>query len=213
MKPAAEAAAPKLSEAAPAVAPAREAGVEVKPETKAEAKVEVKVEAKVEPKVEVKPEMKPEAAPSPAPETQSAVRPAEETPMPDMAKAGSEMPAPAGEPIASDNAATVSAIRDSEGLHVTFAFATETPAAMFRRADTVWLVFDTTKPLDLAPIQDSHLVPGMVASSHVADPGQLRTCHRYRFGHPARHVGMAVDDYDESCSFAIEPRPPRGGEG
>jgi tetratricopeptide (TPR) repeat protein len=145
MKPAAEAAAPKLSEAAPAVAPAREAGVEVKPEMKAEAKVEAKVE--------VKPEMKPEAAPSPAPETQSAVRPAEETPMPEMAKAGSETPTPAGEPIASDNAATVSAIRDSEGLHVTFAFASETPAAMFRRADTVWLVFDTTKPLDLAPIR------------------------------------------------------------
>ena len=72
MKPAAEAAAPKLSEAAPAVAPAKEAGVEVKPETKVEAKVEVK------------PEMKPEAAPSPAPETQSAVRPAEETSMPEI---------------------------------------------------------------------------------------------------------------------------------
>ena len=36
---------------------------------------------------------------------------------------------------------------------MTFAFATETPAAMFRRADTVWLVFDTTKPIDLAPIR------------------------------------------------------------
>ncbi|MDE2471704.1 MAG: tetratricopeptide repeat protein, partial [Bradyrhizobium sp.] len=52
-----------------------------------------------------------------------------------------------------DNAATVSAIRDSEGLHVRFSFATMTPAALFRRADTVWLVFDTTKPLDIAPIR------------------------------------------------------------
>ena len=26
---------------------------------------------------------------------------------------------------------------------------------MFRRADTVWLVFDTTKPIDLAPIRSN----------------------------------------------------------
>jgi tetratricopeptide (TPR) repeat protein len=140
IKPAAEAAAPlKSSEAAPSVSdkPAKEAGVEIKTEAKAETKAEPKIETNTETKAEIKPE----AAPSPAPETQSAVRSAEETPM------------PAGEPMASDNAATVSAIRDSEGLHVTFAFATETPAALFRRADTVWLVFDTTKPLDIAPIR------------------------------------------------------------
>ena len=40
------------------------------------------------------------------------------------------------------NAATVEARRDSDGLRVIFSFATPTPAAMFRRADTVWLVFD-----------------------------------------------------------------------
>ena len=167
-KPAAAPAAPaKPSEAAPPAAdkPVKEAAVEAKGEAKTEPKIEAKIEAKTEakteakieakteaktegkieakaePKVETKPAIKPEAAPSPAPETQSAVRPAE------------EMPAPAAEPMASDNAATVSAIRDSEGLHVTFAFASETPAALFRRADTVWLVFDTTKPLDVAPIR------------------------------------------------------------
>ena len=141
-KPEAEAAPPpKTSEAAPPAPekPAKEAAVEVKSEAKPEAKVEPKVEIKAEPKIETKVETKPEAAPSPA--TQSAVQPEP------------EMPASAAEPMQGDNAATVSAIRDSEGLHVTFAFATETPAAMFRRADTVWLVFDTTKPLDLAPIR------------------------------------------------------------
>ena len=140
VKPAAEAATPaKTSEAAPSGAdkPAKEAAVEVKAETKAEPKVEKAPETKAE----IKPDIKPEAAPSPAPETQSAVRPAE------------EMPAQAGDPTPGDTTATVSAIRDSEGLHVTFAFATETPAALFRRADTVWLVFDTTKPLDIAPIR------------------------------------------------------------
>ena len=43
--------------------------------------------------------------------------------------------------------------RDSDGLRVTFSFATATPAALFRRADAVWLVFDSTKPLDVEPIR------------------------------------------------------------
>ena len=34
-----------------------------------------------------------------------------------------------------------------------FSFAAATPAALFRRADTVWLVFDSTKPLDIEPIR------------------------------------------------------------
>ena len=36
-----------------------------------------------------------------------------------------------------------------------FAFATETPAALFRRADTVWLLFDTAKPIDIEPIRNN----------------------------------------------------------
>src|SRR6201999_2557220 len=98
-----------------------------------------------------------------APDTQSAVHPASETPMPEMAKATPVASAPAPATIAGDNGAEVSAIRDSEGLHVRFSFASETPAALFRRADTVWLVFDTAKPLDLAPIRSnggSIIAPG-----------------------------------------------------
>jgi tetratricopeptide (TPR) repeat protein len=136
---------PKQSEATPAP--------EVKPEIKTETEAEAKPDVKVETKAEAKLETKPEAAPSPAPDTQSAVRPASETPMPETAKAGPVTSTPALEPMAGDNTAAVSAIRDSEGLHVTFSFAAETPAALFRRADTVWLVFDTTKPLDVAPIR------------------------------------------------------------
>jgi tetratricopeptide (TPR) repeat protein len=73
--------------------------------------------------------------------------------------ASSELPkappaaAPAPEILPDDHAASVSAIRDSEGLHVTFAFDAVTPAALFRRAETVWLVLDTTKPIDLAPFK------------------------------------------------------------
>jgi tetratricopeptide (TPR) repeat protein len=52
-----------------------------------------------------------------------------------------------------DRPAAVDAKRDSGGLRLSFSFATATPAAVFRRADTVWLVFDSTKPVDIEPIR------------------------------------------------------------
>jgi hypothetical protein len=60
---------------------------------------------------------------------------------------------PAPESAAKDKAATVEARRDSDGLRVTFSFAAPTPAALFRRADTVWLVFDHANPIDIEPIR------------------------------------------------------------
>ncbi|MEH2502659.1 putative negative regulator of RcsB-dependent stress response [Bradyrhizobium sp. AZCC 1578] len=54
---------------------------------------------------------------------------------------------------AKDKTPVVEARRDSDGLRVTFSFAAPTPAALFRRADTVWLVFDQTKPVDIEPIR------------------------------------------------------------
>ena len=43
--------------------------------------------------------------------------------------------------------------RSSDDLRVTFGFAGPTPVAAFRRSDSIWLVFDTDKPIDPAPIQ------------------------------------------------------------
>ncbi len=107
--------------------------------------------------VEVKPEIKPEiAAKAPAAqETPRAAPPANAMPPLEAPKASAEPAAAAAETVPGDNAASVSALRDSEGLHVTFSFATITPAALFRRADTVWLIFDTTKPIDLAPFKSN----------------------------------------------------------
>jgi tetratricopeptide (TPR) repeat protein len=73
---------------------------------------------------EAPPKMIPPAAPAPLPEAKSSVSPS-----------------------------NVTARRDSDGLHLTFSFPTATPAALFRRADTVWLLFDSTKPIDLEPIR------------------------------------------------------------
>ncbi|SHL57739.1 hypothetical protein SAMN05444159_6262 [Bradyrhizobium lablabi] len=94
---------------------------------------------------------------TPAKETPVAKEtPAKESPPvaaapPKATPAGSETP-PATK---SGGGASVHARRDSDGLRLMFSFAAATPAALFRRADTVWLVFDSTKPLDIEPIRSN----------------------------------------------------------
>lgn len=41
----------------------------------------------------------------------------------------------------------------TDGLHLNFAFAAPTPAALFRRGDILWLVLDNTAPFDLSAIR------------------------------------------------------------
>jgi len=62
-------------------------------------------------------------------------------------------PAPPVEAKSAANNSTVSASRDSDGLHLTFSFASATSAALFRRADTLWLLFDSTRPINVEPIR------------------------------------------------------------
>src|SRR4051812_42145731 len=62
--------------------------------------------------------------------------------------------APAEAPAAPQpSGASVDVRRDSDGLRVTFPLQVATPAAAFRRGDTVWLVFDTAKPIDVEAIR------------------------------------------------------------
>ena len=42
--------------------------------------------------------------------------------------------------------------RQGEALRLTFPFTVPTPAAVFRRADTIWLVFDSQAPIDINKI-------------------------------------------------------------
>ncbi|HWX59226.1 tetratricopeptide repeat protein [Bradyrhizobium sp.] len=154
-KAAAASEAPK-TEAAPAPAPQIKA--EAKPEPKAEAKPEAKVEVNSEAKPEARPEMPPEAKPeevakaateTPKAEPRSAAPP----PAGEGADAAMKAPDAAAKASMTGDAGKVEAIRDSEGLRLTFSFASATPAASFRRGDTVWLVFDAARPLDLEPIR------------------------------------------------------------
>ena len=82
------------------------------------------------------------AAPAQAPVPAEAAKPA--TPA---------ISAPPPESGAKNKTASVEARRDSDALRVTFSFAAPTPAALFRRADNVWLVFDQATPIDVEPIR------------------------------------------------------------
>lgn len=105
---------------APATAPAKEAA---------------KSEAKPEAKSEAKPEAKPEPADKAAADA-------------DAAKP--EAAGPSRRPQRQVNrTARVELRRQGDGLRLLFPFLERTPAAIFQRADTLWLVFDTNAPIDI----------------------------------------------------------------
>lgn len=95
-----------------------------------------------------------EQVPAAAAEAPKAVAPGQVPPPAEPSK-GTAPAASSPPPVsgAQDKTPTVEARRDSDGLRVTFSFAAPTPAALFRRADTVWLVFDHAKPIDIEPIR------------------------------------------------------------
>lgn len=118
-------------------------------------------------KIEIKPQAAAKAVPMPPPlatqlpKDAPAVISEGAKPIPQAAPAPITE-APKAKPAASENStiaasgdksASLMARRDADGLRLTVSFAEATPAALFRRADAVWLVFDSTKPLDVEPIR------------------------------------------------------------
>jgi tetratricopeptide (TPR) repeat protein len=98
-----------------------------------------------------------ETAAEPAPRI-AAVREAAMPPQaapPPVAAAAAEAKPEAGHTEAKPEAghADVSAVRDSAGLHLKFSVPPGTPAALFRRGDTLWLMLDSKKPIDVEPIR------------------------------------------------------------
>jgi tetratricopeptide (TPR) repeat protein len=134
------------SEKAPAMAAARPPAGEIVPPTSDMLAQQARIE--------ISPEQAPQAPP--ASEAQMPAPPPKEAPAA-VAEAPPKMPLAAPAPpteIKSDaNSVGVSARRDSDGLRLIFSFPAATPAALFRRADTVWLLFDSTKPIDVEPLR------------------------------------------------------------
>ena len=127
-------------------APPQRSGEIPTPETIAQ---EAKLEAKPEPAVKP-PAAVPPVASAPAPAiAKDTPAPIAVAPPPKIVLASAE-PAMETKPAAADK---VEANRNSDGLRLSFSFASTAPAALFRRADVVWLVFDSAKPVDLEPIR------------------------------------------------------------
>jgi hypothetical protein len=138
----------------PAAAPERPMAAAPQPEQKPEA---VGPQAHVEPIAEAAPKMAaapqaamPTAAPGETPAKAAEGPPVKIQTAPIQTAPSAAAPAETkAEPGASD----VVVIRDSEGLHLTFSMPAGTPAALFRRADTLWLMLDSKKPINVEPIR------------------------------------------------------------
>jgi len=156
---------PSMSDASPAPAPAapaapagsdRAAAVAVAPRQAAEIAPPTSETIAQQADIEINPEPAPKLPP--APEAQMPAPPPQEPPVvaaevPPTMPLAAPAPPPAPEIKSGDSAASVSASRGSDGLRLSFSFSAATPAALFRRADTVWLLFDSKKPIDVEPIR------------------------------------------------------------
>ncbi|TMJ04363.1 MAG: tetratricopeptide repeat protein [Alphaproteobacteria bacterium] len=83
--------------------------------------------------------------------------PAERMPLPEPSDPPATIPAREAQDVKlspADPAApvVVDVRRQGEALRLTFPFVVATPAAVFRRADTIWLVFDSQAPIDINKI-------------------------------------------------------------
>jgi hypothetical protein len=89
----------------------------------------------------------PGAAPTPPAATMPKVA-ADEDPAPPPAPM-KQPDAPAAHPAKPDRAVTAEMRRQGDNLRLYFPFAAATPAAVFQRADMLWLVFDTKAAIDI----------------------------------------------------------------
>ncbi|MGF6307645.1 tetratricopeptide (TPR) repeat protein [Bradyrhizobium sp. i1.8.4] len=129
-------------------------------------------------------------APKPVPTVAAA--PAMEAPTP------TAVPSPPAEARAGGRPA-VDAQRDSDGLRVTFSFPGATPAAMFRRADTVWMVFDTPEAIDVDPIRAKGGSLISDVSRIALDKGQAV---RFRLNRP-QMPSLESDDRSRGVSWTL----------
>jgi hypothetical protein len=138
-------------------------------------------------------------APKPAPPArEAAALPPEKAPSKKLAVSDARADAPA-ETRAGDSAAVVDAKRDSGGLRLTFSFAAATPAALFRRADTVWLVFDSTRPIDIEPIRSGG---GAVIADASLLPLEKGQAIRIRLNQP-QMPALTSDDQASGANWTL----------
>jgi len=140
----------------------------------------------------------------PEPAQRGAEQAAAEPPATPKAEANSNAPAPApasapAEPaqIAATEAAPADAqrpvavqlLRQGDNLRLKFPFATQTPSAVFQRADMLWLVFDSTAKIDVTALNaDSS---STISSADVRSTGEGQAV-RLKLERP-RLVGVTME--------------------
>jgi tetratricopeptide (TPR) repeat protein len=149
-----------VTEEMAAAKPRSAAGAKAAPEAKsaAEAKPPAEAKAAAEAKLPATP------VPAPPPSRLPAVAPSRPAASAPAAEAAASAPRPAqaaGPAPASPRAAgasgqpiAVELLRQGNDLKLSFPFPEPTAAAVFRRADTLWIVFDTKSALDLSALTD-----------------------------------------------------------
>jgi tetratricopeptide (TPR) repeat protein len=150
--------------------------------------------------IETKPEQNPQ--PPAVAEAQMPAQPSKELPAA-TAEASPKMPPPAPMPPAEiksgGNPASVSVRRDGDGLRLTFSFPAATPAALFRRADTVWLLFDSAKPIDVEPIRGQN---GSVIADASVMPLEKGQAVRIRLNRP-QLPALTGEDLPGGTNWAV----------
>lgn len=98
---------------------------------------------------------KPEVAAPPvaAPVVAAAVEAPAKTPSASSRSVPAKTPPPDGPAMTPAAGVTVEARLTSDDFRLTFPFTSPTPAAVFRRSDSIWLVFDTDQPIDASAIR------------------------------------------------------------
>jgi tetratricopeptide (TPR) repeat protein len=124
------------------------------------------------------------------------------------AKAAAE---PAGEaapaPRAPPGTVVVELARQGDGLRLAFPFTAPTAAAVFRRADTLWLVFDANVDIDLAALNSE---PSRTIRSASVVRSREETMVRIKLERP-RLTGMAAEGPTWTVSIGdaiLEPTKP-----
>jgi hypothetical protein len=127
---------------------AREAGLDVKPDVKLPpvASGEKAVAVTATPEAVAKPA----AAPSPK-QPVIAEAPAKVPPPAPKKVPPPDVPAVTAAPVAPG--VVVDARLSSDDFRLTFPFRTPTPAAVFRRSDSIWLIFDTDQAIDASAVR------------------------------------------------------------
>jgi tetratricopeptide (TPR) repeat protein len=201
-KPRAEEIAPPTSDSI-----AREMKAESKPEQGAAPSSDVEAQKPPEPSASPPPAQQ-LSAPPPPPAAKEATR-SKDAPAEDASKApAAARPTPSKDAAEIKSAsqlqpvetgATVEAVRDSEALRLTFSFPGPTPAASFRRGDTVWLVFDSKKTLDVEPIRAKG---GAIIGDVSRVPLEKGQAIRIRLNRPLLH-SLTSDDRGKGTSWTL----------